>query len=210
MSANGNITKIEKGTDNGHRYQIVKFAHGAQTIACWGDDWGMSADGSDRWSVACTTHGYVMEFATYSRAKKESLQPGEWCTCCAEEIKAQAETVEAEEPAQGETVEAHVVVTNDEGRAFSVVVVLEGERYGLNDCLTHDKADPLVEFYDMTGDDRAFTGGRYYLSTLAGEDQWFRQPGEGLDLNGGVRDWSVSWENVCEAVAYARKRKAHA
>ena len=105
MSA-ATITSIEKGTRNGHRHQIVKFAHGAETIACWGDDFGMSADGSDRWSVACTTHGYVMEFATYNRAKDESLQPGEWCTCCAEEIKAQAETVEAEEVAQVETVEA--------------------------------------------------------------------------------------------------------
>jgi len=169
-------------------------------------DMGHDGIRTEHWSVSFgKAKAYVIEML----AKAEIVRTHERAS--GEGVTGFLEITETtEEPAQAETVEAHVVVTNDEGRAFSVVVVLEGERYGLNDCLTHDKADPLVEFYDMTGDDRAFTGGRYYLSTLAGEDQWALQPGEGLDLNGGVRDWSVSWENVCEAVAYARKREAHA
>lgn len=131
------------------------------------------------------------------------------------EEAAQAETVEAEEAAQVETVEDHVVVTNDEGRAFSVVVVMQGDRYGLNDCLTHGSPDPLVEFYDAkhSGSVHGPLGqfvSRYYLSTLAGEDQWGLEPGQGLNLHGGVREWSVSWQNVCEAVAYARRRQAAA
>jgi hypothetical protein len=133
----------------------------------------------------------------------------------ATEKPAQAETVEAEEAAQVETVEDHVVVTNDEGRAFSVVVVMQGDRYGLNDCLTHGSPDPLVEFYDAkhSGSVHGPLGqfvSRYYLSTLAGEDQWGLEPGQGLNLHGGVREWSVSWQNVCEAVAYARRRQAAA
>ena len=28
-------------------------------------------------------------------------------------------------------------------------LVFEGDNYGLNHCLEHDDADPLVEFYDM-------------------------------------------------------------
>ncbi len=94
MNPNGTITDIKKGRRNGHRFQAVQFAHGAKTIACWGDDWGMQADGPDRWSVACETHGHVMEFATYSEARDQALIPGYWCSCCAEEIKTQAETVE--------------------------------------------------------------------------------------------------------------------
>src|SRR5947207_3305694 len=41
-------------------------------------------------------------------------------------------------------------VTNDAGRRFEVRCVRKGERYGLNNCLTHERDDPLIEFIDMT------------------------------------------------------------
>jgi hypothetical protein len=97
-----------------------------------------------------------------------------------------------------------MIVRNSSGREFYVRVVFEGERYGLNDCLTHDKADPLIEFYD-----RAHVGGdfgprgqfvsRYYASTLAEHE-----PGVGLALNGGIPVWSVDGVALAPVVATAK------
>lgn len=53
-------------------------------------------------------------------------------------------------------------IWNDRGREFNVRLVKRGERWGLNDGLTHDKDDPLVEFYGERGQ---FVS-NYYLSTL--------------------------------------------
>ena len=47
-----------------------------------------------------------------------------------------------------------MIIRNSSGREFYVRVVFKGEHYGREDCLTHDKADPLIEFYD-----RAHVGG---------------------------------------------------
>lgn len=87
-------------------------------------------------------------------------------------------------------------ITNNKGRPFRVCVILKGEHYGLNDCLTHDHADPLVEFYDA---DQFVT--RYYLSTLTA-----RPSPVGLCLCGHVSEWEVSAANVAAAVNYAVER----
>lgn len=86
-------------------------------------------------------------------------------------------------------------------------LVFEGDNYGRNHCLEHDKADPLVEFYDMdsgaaqqmraSDDPRVrFEGeeygqfvSRYYLSTL-NKTNW--ADSSGLNLDGGIPRWSVS------------------
>lgn len=94
-------------------------------------------------------------------------------------------------------------VTNHEGRTFNVRVVLDGDKYGRDDCLTHAGA-PMVEFYDTTHQDPTFgTRGqfvsRYFVDTLdacVGGDT-------GLWLDGGVPEWQVSAENVADALAFA-------
>lgn len=83
-----------------------------------------------------------------------------------------------------------LIIINDRGRRFGVRIVREGDRYGLDDCLTHDEREPLVEFYDMTyaGADFGPRGqfvSRYYRCTLM--DQQFA----GLDLDGGIDVWKV-------------------
>lgn len=104
-------------------------------------------------------------------------------------------------------------VTNDEGRVFNVRVVREGDRYGLNDCLEHDKADPMIEFYDATYEGERFGPrgqfvSRYYLSTLAqstsGVCRVARSTG-GLCLHGGSSVWHVSAANVRDAIDHARQ-----
>jgi hypothetical protein len=103
-------------------------------------------------------------------------------------------------------------ITNEAGLSFNVRLVRKGDRYGLNDCLTHDKDEPLVEFYDATYEqDARFDLGRgqfvarYCLDTLTGKPGGYghdhrRQP-RGLDLCGHVPAWKISGMNVVEALA---------
>jgi hypothetical protein len=95
-------------------------------------------------------------------------------------------------------------ITNAQtGREFRVRIVKEGEAYGRDMCLIHDKVDPLVEFYDVKHEfdvapDGAPLGqfvSRYYLSTLMGEGALsgpsiFTED-QGLNLDGGVDVWSI-------------------
>lgn len=94
-------------------------------------------------------------------------------------------------------------VTNDRGTSFLVRIVREGERHGLNDCLTHDKTDPLVEFYDLTFANQRGFGERgqfvssYYASTLLERDG-------GICLHGGVAKWSIDDDTMIRVRAFVR------
>jgi len=112
-----------------------------------------------------------------------------------------------------EQLKPHVAVTNGAGRTFNVVAILQGERYGRNDCLTHDSPDPMVEFYDATYMDEDFDPqgqfvSRYYMSTLMGIGDFSRprQPGVGLGLSGGNDEWVVTHDNVTDALNFAWER----
>ena len=83
---------------------------------------------------------------------------------------------------------------------FNSRIVFKGEAYGLNNCLTHDKDEPLVEFYDARYDfDKSPEGeilgqfvSRYYVSTIQGS--------RGLNLEGSVNDWFVTGDQVAKAL----------
>ena len=98
----------------------------------------------------------------------------------------------------------YTTTPNEHGRSFVVTVVVEGESYGLNDCLTHDKPDPLVEFYDTKHTADGWSHGqfasRYYLTTLLGLDSWGGGPAHGINLHGGVECWSINAEQKREAL----------
>lgn len=70
-----------------------------------------------------------------------------------------------------------------------VRIIRKGDRYGLNNCLTHDKPDSIVEFYD-TSDKEQFVS-RYYVSTILGI-----KDGVGLMLDGGYSAWNLDGESV--------------
>ena len=101
-------------------------------------------------------------------------------------------------------------VVNDKGRAFNVRLVCKGSSYGLNDCLVHDKDEPMVEFYDATYErDARFDLGRgqfvtrYYLDTL--EDHTRRVSYDdrtrlGLDLCGHEPAWKITGGNVMDTL----------
>jgi hypothetical protein len=90
-----------------------------------------------------------------------------------------------------------------DGRTFNVRLVRQGESYGRGGCITHEKPEPMIEFYDpkyqsdeFLGNLGMFTGGRYYLSTLTKSG-----PLTGpLALAGGSPDWTVTGDSVNKAI----------
>jgi hypothetical protein len=82
---------------------------------------------------------------------------------------------------------------------FNVRIVQSGDRFGRDDCLTHEKEDPLIEFYLRDSADqrsRGFFISRYRASTLvAGGNR-------GLLLEGSRPDWSVTPEEMQEVRSY--------
>jgi len=94
-------------------------------------------------------------------------------------------------------------VTNYKGTTFTVRIVWEGGNYGRNFCLTHDKADPLVEVYDtrtpLTLYGQFVT--RYNAKDLL--DGWDKEYPHGITLDGGIPDWVIDaqpWAKVIEWV----------
>lgn len=77
-----------------------------------------------------------------------------------------------------------------DGKTWTVRLVQSGDQYGLNDCLTHNEVEALVELYDA---DQSSTNGRgqfvsrYYLSTFMEIEA-----GRGLNAHGGVPVWQLS------------------
>jgi hypothetical protein len=85
-----------------------------------------------------------------------------------------------------------MIVKNANDKKFFVHILFKGDRYGRNDCLTHDKSEPLVEFYDYDYANRNGFGprgqfvSRYYASDLVTGD--LHRP---LLLHGGEPSWEV-------------------
>jgi hypothetical protein len=83
---------------------------------------------------------------------------------------------------------------------FSVVLVCKGDKYGRDNCLTHDKDEPMVEFYDADyAGKRGFTTvgqfiTRYSLKTLT------ERPAGGLNLHGGEPKWRIAAGPLAEAL----------
>ena len=106
-----------------------------------------------------------------------------------------------------ETIKFTLQVTNNEGRSFNVRLVEKGDSYGLDDCLIHEDQmglGSMVEFYDATYVNKNGFGprgqfvSRYYLQTLReGRSHLY-----GLNLHGGVSEWSLSAENVQTVLRY--------
>jgi hypothetical protein len=86
---------------------------------------------------------------------------------------------------------------------WNVRLVNEGDRYGRDDCLTHDKSEPMVEFYDRRYVDKFGPRGqfvsRYYLSTLTDDRGHLAN---GLCLDGGVPAWSVNAHDMAQVLAW--------
>jgi hypothetical protein len=85
---------------------------------------------------------------------------------------------------------------------FTVRLVAKGDAYGRESCVTHQEDDPLVEFYDAKQDKGRFGPhgqfvSRYYCGTILANDY-----PQGLNLQGGVWEWSISPLGMKAVVAH--------
>lgn len=76
---------------------------------------------------------------------------------------------------------------------YTVRFVNKGDTYGRDFCLTHDKEDALIEFYDSRYPHTEFGQfvTRYYVKTLRGHDGR-------LDLDSGIPEWTVSADGMAQ------------
>jgi hypothetical protein len=86
---------------------------------------------------------------------------------------------------------------------FNVRVVNTGDSYGRFDCLVN-KDEPMVEFYDSrynheSGMGRGQFVSRYFVSTILGGEY-----PNGLCLDGGVPEWSVSAEGMKQVINFIK------
>lgn len=86
---------------------------------------------------------------------------------------------------------------------FNIRIVEHGEWYGRDDCLQHE-GDPLVEFYDAKQDPAKFGWrgqfvSRYYIFTILSSDH-----PNGLALDGGTPEWSISTAGMREVKRYLK------
>lgn len=75
---------------------------------------------------------------------------------------------------------------------FTIRLLQPGESYGLNQSLTHNEEEPLIEVYDARFDGEPDLGqfiGRYYIST-------FMSVNGALDLHESVPDWTLNTDAV--------------
>ena len=90
---------------------------------------------------------------------------------------------------------------------YNVRIVRKGDKYGREFCLTYDKDEPLVEFYDSRYPHAEYGQfvSRYYVATILGTDRYGSGEG-GLCLDGGnPNEWSVSEQDMDTVRDYLRK-----
>ena len=86
--------------------------------------------------------------------------------------------------------------------AWIVRLVETGERYGRDDCLTHEKEEPLVEFFDARHPhtDLGQFVQRYSASTLISSSTE-----RDLCMEGGVPDWVLHAEAFAQVTAWLKE-----
>ena len=84
---------------------------------------------------------------------------------------------------------------NERGQPWTIRILDTGDKYGREDCLTHEKEEPTVEFYDAdhphtidapSGTVLGQFVARYYISTIADGG------GGGLNLMGYEPKWTIN------------------
>jgi len=103
---------------------------------------------------------------------------------------------------------------NNSGRNWRVKLLFKGDKYGLDNCLTHNKDKPLIEFHDLKyidkfGKDGQFVS-RYDLGTILFEGYAFsksqlmnaseRDSQYGITLQGDVDGWEMSADCLNEVL----------
>ncbi len=98
------------------------------------------------------------------------------------------------------------------GRRFNVRLVFSGEKYGRDDCLTHDKREPLIEFYDAGVEDSVpkFGPRGQFVARYRLRDIIAIEAGRRLPLDVGVPVWALDETAVATVVAWLAARRTEA
>lgn len=93
-------------------------------------------------------------------------------------------------------------VKNNRDIQFTVRIVRKGDKYGLDNCLTHNEDTPLIEFYDTRYTGEGFTPmgqfvTRYYAGTLAD----VTYPALALDCS--ISDWTIDGDALQRVIGAA-------
>lgn len=94
----------------------------------------------------------------------------------------------------------HSLGLNDRGIELFVRPVLKGDKYGRDDCLTHDGDEAYVEFYADSQWNGVVFVSRYYLSTLLSNVSENGKTVRGVALEGSVPDWTATGNQVRQAL----------
>lgn len=86
---------------------------------------------------------------------------------------------------------------------WNIRLIRQGDGYGVNDCLTNDSGQVLVEFYDNRYTE-GFTPLGQFVSRYYAETLLMRPSRCGLSLHGGEPSWTVSPEEMEVAEAWLR------
>ena len=94
------------------------------------------------------------------------------------------------------------IIDKETNQPWNVKILEQGDAYGLDNCLTHDGVEPLVEFYDGRYIENFGILGqfvsRYYVETILEGNN------TGLNLHGGVESWSIGHEGMKEVRDFLR------
>lgn len=83
-------------------------------------------------------------------------------------------------------------------KSWMVRIVKQGDKYGLNNCLTHFQSASMVEFYDTSNGEQFVS--RYYVETFLGIED-----GVSLMLDGGSPQWNLDGESVGSVKEWIKK-----
>jgi hypothetical protein len=88
------------------------------------------------------------------------------------------------------------------GIPFRVRIIEQGDKFGLNDCLVNRNSVPIVQFFDRRfnfSENGQFISS-YYISTLINDNKK-----NGLCLQGGVPDWTISAASMTLVVSWLKE-----
>lgn len=99
--------------------------------------------------------------------------------------------------------------TSTAPKIWTCRIVLEGDRYGRDNCLVHE-GEPMIEFYDCRFEFTEYGQfvSRYYVSTLL-ENEGRHSEGYGLSLADDVAAWEISYETYMRVLKWLKSEFSH-
>ena len=93
-------------------------------------------------------------------------------------------------------------VSREDGREFTIRLVLYGDGYGRGRCIEHTTLTPILEIYDPQSKGMGFEPEGQIISAYYADTFLRVRGGLGLNLCGGVPEWTLDSKALSEAQAW--------